>query len=130
MSQDHINTKETLTPRQFTLLIVESVAARHGVSAADILRPDSMRAGDRFPTRTRKVVEARHEAMAEVAEARPHWSYPCLGNLFGGRDHTTVMSALKKLGRYKPRKSSTNHASGVPAVRAIAAGIAGMGGDQ
>lgn len=123
-THEHLNTFNTTTPRQFTLAIVESVAARHpGVTAAQILEQDGTPGA-----RLRKVVAARHEAIAEVCEARPHWSYPTVGRFFGNRDHTSVMHALKKLGRWTPRKSNTNHASGVAAVRAVVAGIAGMEG--
>lgn len=100
MSQEQINTTKTVTPRQLTLAIVESVAARHGVTVGIVFERDG-----RPGARVRKVVEARHEAIAEVAAARPHWSYPALGRFFGGRDHTSVMHALKKLGRWKPRKA-------------------------
>ena len=123
MSQEHLNTFAPTTPRQFTLAIVESVGARHDVTAAEILAQDGTPGA-----RLRKVVAARHEAIAEVVEARPHWSYPTVGRFFGNRDHTSVMHALKKLGRWTPRKSNTNHASGVAAVRAVVAGLADMEG--
>lgn len=101
-TQEHLNTFNTTTPRKFTLAIVESVAAKHNVPVSAIL-------GD---SRLRHIVAARHEAMAEVVEARPHWSFPTVGRLFG-RDHTTVISALQKLGKWKPRGYGPNH-GGIP----------------
>ncbi len=102
MSQEHLNTFAVTTPRQFTLAIVESVAARHGVPVWEILSPK----------RTQRVVRARDEAIAEVVEARPHWSYPTVGRLFG-RDHATVIHSLQKLGKWKPRGYGPNH-GGIP----------------
>lgn len=102
MSQEQLNTFAVTTPKQFTLAIVESVAAKHNVSVREILSPE----------RTQRVVRARDEAIAEVVEARPHWSYPTVGRLFG-RDHTTVIHSLQKLGRWKPRGYGPNH-GGIP----------------
>jgi chromosomal replication initiator protein len=31
-------------------------------------------------------------------------SYPSLGRLFGGRDHTTVIHAVEKIGRLMPER--------------------------
>lgn len=85
-TQEQINTIEAVTPRQFTLVIVESVGARHGVSVKAIMSED----------RGRVVVRARHEAWAEVYVYRPHWSYPELGRRFN-RDHSTIMYGIKKV---------------------------------
>ena len=97
------------TPRQFTLAIMESVGARHGVSAEEILGP----------RRTKRIVTARHEAIVEVVEARPHWSYPTVALMFGGRDHTTIMHALQKLGKWKPRERWADHPGGLVVARII-----------
>lgn len=86
MSKEHINTFAPTTPRQFTLVIVESVGARHGVSVEAIMSEH----------RGRGVVRARHEAWAEVYAYRPHWSYPEMGRRFN-RDHTTIMYGIKKV---------------------------------
>jgi chromosomal replication initiation ATPase DnaA len=103
------------TPAQFTRVIVESVAARHGVSVADIFSP----------CRLRPIVDARHEAIAEVCEARPHWSYPTVGRLFG-RDHTTIMSALERLGRKVPRKCRIHHHDGMAIGRGVGEFVAAL----
>lgn len=102
MSQEQLNTFAVTTPKQFTLAIVESVAARHNVSVKAIFGTSRMA----------HIVRARHEAMAEVVEARPHWSFPTVGRFFS-RDHTTVINALQKLGRWKPRGYGPNH-GGIP----------------
>lgn len=117
MSQTHPTTHSTPTPKQFTLAIVESVVARHpGVTVQDVLGP----------CRLRKIVNARFEAIAEIAEARPHWSYPTIGRLFGGRDHTTIMHALNRLGALKKRRAwKRRHHKTLSAVRSISDFILG-----
>lgn len=76
------------SPREQILAVIENVARRHKVTVADII-------GKR---RDRVYVAARHEAIARVATTWPWISYPHLGRIFGGRDHTTIMHALKKHG--------------------------------
>lgn len=41
------------------------------------------------------VARARHEAMYEIRRRCPWLSLPAIGDLFGGRDHTTVMHAVE-----------------------------------
>jgi chromosomal replication initiator protein len=45
--------------------------------------------------RGREVIQPRHEAMALIRESTP-WSLPKIGKFFGGRDHTTVLSAIRR----------------------------------
>ena len=98
-----------ITPKDFTLAIVESVVARHpGVTVADVFGP----------CRKRPIVNARFEAIAEIVEARPHWSYPTIGRLFN-RDHTTIMSALDRLGRRPDRQQWPCHESALSAARSV-----------
>lgn len=47
------------------------------------------------------IVEPRHLAMAKVYEERPDLSLGEIGKHFGGRDHTTVQSAVKKMGVWR-----------------------------
>ncbi|MFJ6322282.1 MULTISPECIES: helix-turn-helix domain-containing protein [unclassified Rhizobium] len=54
----------------------------------------------RSPDRHRKVVAARQLLMYEVKKLFDR-SYPEIGRLFGGRDHTTVLHAVKKIERLK-----------------------------
>lgn len=86
------------TPRDFTDAIIEQVAREHGVTPMQILGP----------WRAKHVVAARFAAIRRVYEARPNWSYPMLGSLFGGRDHTSIMNALDKTGGRVPRLSNGN----------------------
>lgn len=65
--------------------IMAEVALKHGFTVEDILGR----------SRVKGLVEARHEAMHEVAKARPAMSLPQLGRIFN-RDHSTVLSALNK----------------------------------
>ena len=68
--------------------IVEVTAARFGVAPADIL------ARDRRPT----VASARKLAMY-LARALTDHSLPEIGRAFGGRDHSTVLSAIRRVER-------------------------------
>lgn len=68
--------------------IIATVALKHGVTPAEI----------KGRSRKVEIVAARHEAMAETRRLRPDLSYPLIGKLFGGRDHTTVIHAVKKMG--------------------------------
>lgn len=54
-------------------------------------------------SRYQYVVDVRHLAMVEVAKRFPWMSYPQMGRLFGGRDHSTIMHALRKFGALQKR---------------------------
>lgn len=69
--------------------IIQEVAAAHGVTFDDI----------RGRSRLRHIMLARCEAIRKVSAEWPHLSYPVLGLLFGGRDHTTIMNHLDKSGQ-------------------------------
>ncbi|MCJ2098468.1 helix-turn-helix domain-containing protein [Methylobacterium sp. E-046] len=69
--------------------IIAQVAEAFGFTHADIV-------GD---GRTSDVVRARYAAIAAVREVRPDLSLPRLGRLFGGRDHTTMLHAIRKMER-------------------------------
>lgn len=49
------------------------------------------------PGRSVPVVEARHTCILAVHRARPDLSFPQLGAIFGGRDHTTILFAVRKM---------------------------------
>jgi chromosomal replication initiation ATPase DnaA len=66
--------------------IISRIAEAHGFTLADILGP----------RRTAGLVVARHAAIAEVAREHPRLSLPRIGMIFGGRDHTTILHALRK----------------------------------
>jgi hypothetical protein len=75
--------------------IIRRVALRHGL-------PIGLIKGNR---RSKHIVAARHEAIVEAALARPDMSLPELGRQFGGRDHTTILHALRKAGIYRNTKN-------------------------
>jgi chromosomal replication initiation ATPase DnaA len=47
--------------------------------------------------RTRNIILPRHLAMHAVYTERKNMSLPMIGRLFGGRDHTTILSAVRKV---------------------------------
>lgn len=49
------------------------------------------------PGRSLQIVEARHTCILAVHRARPDLSFPQLGAIFGGRDHTTILFAVRKM---------------------------------
>lgn len=71
--------------------IIRDTATRTGVHISDIL-------GHRM---AKGIVAARHEAMTAAYQQRPDLSLPQLGKLFGGRDHTTILHAVRKAGAYR-----------------------------
>lgn len=64
--------------------IIEKAAKAHGLDPSDIVGASRMRS----------VVFARSEAAWEARRAG--FSYPELGIIFGGRDHTTMMNLVRK----------------------------------
>jgi len=73
--------QDTFTPEQ----LIEAVGRAYGFST------DQMVARHRIP----QLVEARWQAMWLLRE-RLNLSYPKIGKLFGGMDHTTVMHACRQ----------------------------------
>jgi chromosomal replication initiator protein len=66
--------------------IIAEVAEAHGFTPADLASP----------VRTKQLSAARQEAMwacrqVKGKDGKPRYSYPFIGRLFGGRDHTTVL---------------------------------------
>lgn len=47
--------------------------------------------------RTSNIVYPRQLCMYEIHRQRKDLSYPAIGRLFGGRDHTTVLHAVRKI---------------------------------
>jgi hypothetical protein len=66
--------------------VIEVVGRSFGVNPGEILSPN----------RSRRVVDARQHAMY-VADLLTMRSLPELGRRFGGRDHTTVLHAIRKI---------------------------------
>lgn len=67
--------------------ILLAVTEATGVSTADM----------QGPRRMRRLAWPRHLAMHLVRDLRPDLSYPSIGRIFGGRDHTTIMAALERI---------------------------------
>lgn len=61
--------------------VVEYVAKRHGISLGEITGRQT----------------ARQIAMFVIRDSCPHLSLPQIGRALGGRDHTTVIHALRKI---------------------------------
>lgn len=86
--------------------ILKAVAAAYNVSAWDII---SQR-------RTNSVVPARQVTMY-LARKLTLWSLPCIGRQLGGKDHTTVLHAIRRI------------EDRIPNDAALAARIAAIEGD-
>lgn len=79
--------------------VVEAVAARHGLSAADLLGRSNARA----------ITAARQEAMWELrgrrrSNGQPRWSLAQIGE-YMGRDHATVIWGIRAHGRRSASKA-------------------------
>jgi len=58
--------------------------------------------------RTRVIARPRQVAMWLCKEVTPH-SYPMIGEAFGGRDHTTVIHAVRTIESLRTKDSELNH---------------------
>lgn len=58
--------------------------------------------------RTRAIARPRQAAMWLCKELTPH-SYPMIGDAFGGRDHTTVMHAVRTIETLRSKDNELNH---------------------
>ena len=76
------SSRSRVTPER----VFEVVASGCGVSVEDLLGR----------SRTRPLVSARHLAMY-ILRQQTDLSYPDIARVFGGRDHTTVMHAVRKI---------------------------------
>lgn len=80
----YLSGQENITCRAY----IKIRAAEFGMTFEDIIGPK----------RSRKYVEPRHLIMWEVkTKLRPEMSYPELGRLFGGRDHTSALWAVRRI---------------------------------
>ena len=70
----------------------------------------NMRVGDLYSKkRARVIVRPRQVAMWLCKEVTPH-SYPVIGEAFGGRDHTTVIHAVRTIEAQRAKDGELNHA--------------------
>ena len=92
-------TLKDLLSLQERLLTIEAIQKRtaeyYKIRVADILSTK----------RDKKIAHARHMAMALAKDLTSH-SLPSIGDSFGGRDHTTVIHACKKIQSLKSASSS------------------------
>lgn len=68
--------------------LIEQVAFWHRLTARDIVGRD----------RFQHMITARFDAVAAVKRNYPKMSLSRLAQVFGGRDHTTIMNALRQRG--------------------------------
>jgi len=66
--------------------VLAFVAKEAGVSAADLIGPN----------RKKALTHIRFIAVWVIRQRCPHMSYPAVGRLLGGRDHTTIIHASKR----------------------------------
>lgn len=78
---------DVLGHRPKTIDVIRMVALANGMRVEDIIGP----------SRTRRFVQARFDAIKAVADARPDLSTIQIGKIFG-RDHTSIIHALSKRG--------------------------------
>ncbi len=75
--------------------IAESVASFYNISMEDLIKE----------SRKKEFVKPRQIAMFLVRKELDN-SFPSIGDFFGGRDHTTVMHAVEKVGKLISEKDS------------------------
>ncbi len=75
----------TVTPRQSRMNAIEALGQSYGFSLSDMIGR----------CRVPGLVYARHAAMANIRQDFG-LSYPEIGRLFGGRDHTTVFDGIQR----------------------------------
>lgn len=73
------------------LQVLADVSAETGISIAEI----------KGRSRNGAIASARQLAMYEIRKQCPHLSMPQIGRMLGGRDHTTVLHAVRKLERQR-----------------------------
>lgn len=74
--------------RTILMIVTEALQAFPGVTIERI----------KGPSRNRAICRARMEAIYAVRMERPDLSYPAIGRWFGGRDHTTILHSVRKIG--------------------------------
>lgn len=81
----------TATPADFTRAIIVNAITPFGVTYQDVM-------GKR---RYKAHASARAAAITAVHLARPDWSYPDLGRVFG-LDHSTIIHHIQQCGAWRP----------------------------
>ena len=75
-----------IQPRRTAKEVMSGVAAQHGLQFSDLL---SVR-------RHRKLSHIRFEAIYKAYVHCPHMSMPAIGRALGGRDHTSILHAIRR----------------------------------
>lgn len=108
MFEEHViafRVEKVLQERQANGEIEIVIDRRRTVSSvvAEVLKayPEFTIADLRSARRTTNLARVRQLAMYEVRRQRPDMSHPAIGRWFGGRDHTTVLHALKQVAARK-----------------------------
>jgi chromosomal replication initiator protein len=82
-------------PRPITPeLVIQAASELSGFSVEEL----------KGPSRSRPLVQARQTAMYVLRQLTDH-SYPAIAEAFGGRDHTTVIHAVKKIESLMPERA-------------------------
>jgi hypothetical protein len=76
--------------------IKHRIADRYSVSVADL----------EGPRHTRRIFQARAEAVAAVYAANPGWGLARIGEQFGGRHHTTILNIVYKFGTHREKRTA------------------------
>lgn len=74
-------------PRSMMTIATEALSHYPGVTLQEV----------RGPRRFRRIVEARQYVMYRIYAELPDVSLPMIGRFLGGKDHTTILHAVRKL---------------------------------
>lgn len=66
--------------------------------------PDFTLAEIKGPRRSDYLIKARFAVIDAIKRERPDLSYPQIGKFLGGRDHTTIMAAVRAIAERKAKK--------------------------
>lgn len=88
---------ETKSPRKPVMQIIEEILADY---------PDVSWEEVKGVRRTRHLIGPRQRLMYEIYKQRPDLSFPSIGRIFGGRDHTTVLHAVHKVRAQKEEEQA------------------------
>jgi len=95
----HVRLSEDSNAPEITPERILTVAAGHfGLAVADLIGH----------SRKKELVFARQTAMT-LCRALLGMSYPALGKLFGGKDHSTVLYSIKKFQKLQDDNEETKH---------------------
>lgn len=94
---------------------IKVLCAKHGADYQDMIGK----------SRSHRLVQLRHMIISMLVSDNPNQPLTKIGKEFGGRDHTTIISALKICGVWKPRTQGKDK-TGRSAVSQTKTGIRGI----